>query len=57
MGGNELITKGSERVRDQAIELEQTWYALVGGQDIFEARGRGGQSIYEVGGRGGVKQI
>ena len=36
MGGNELITKGSERVRDQAIELEQTWYALVGGQDIFE---------------------
>ena len=34
MGGNELITKGSERVRDQAIELEQTWYALMGGQDI-----------------------
>ena len=57
MGGNELITKGSERVRDQAIELEQTWYALVGGQDIYDAMGREGQSISETGGRGGAKQI
>ena len=31
-----------KNLRDQAIELEQTWYALSEGQDIFEATGRGG---------------
>ena len=57
MGNIPVELSASHKLRDQAIELEQTWYALSGGGKAYMKLSGGGGKVYLKLRRGGAKQI